>query len=55
MTSTGELEILIHPEGVIPVCTFLKDHSNCQFSQFVDIAGMDVPSRINRFEVSHAF
>lgn len=47
-----ELEILIAPEGIIPVLQFLKDHHNCQFSNLSDIAGMDVPSRPYRFEVS---
>ncbi|XP_064599398.1 NADH dehydrogenase [ubiquinone] iron-sulfur protein 3, mitochondrial-like [Liolophura sinensis] len=47
----GELEILIHPEGVIPVLSFLKDHHNGQFVNLSDIAGMDVPSRQYRFEI----
>lgn len=47
----GELEILIHPEGVIPVLSFLKDHHNGQFVNLSDIAGMDVPARQYRFEV----
>ncbi|EEB19263.1 NADH-ubiquinone oxidoreductase 30 kDa subunit, putative [Pediculus humanus corporis] len=51
MTSQGELEILIAPEGVLPVMQFLKDHHNCQFESLVDIAGMDVPGREYRFEI----
>ncbi|XP_044750460.1 NADH dehydrogenase [ubiquinone] iron-sulfur protein 3, mitochondrial [Coccinella septempunctata] len=47
----NELEILIAPEGVVPVLQFLKDHHNAQFASLVDIAGMDVPSRPYRFEV----
>lgn len=43
-----ELELLIAPEGVLPVLTFLKDHHLAQFANIVDIAGMDVPSRTNR-------
>ena len=49
---TDELEIMIHPEGIIPVLTFLKDHTNAQFLCITDIAGVDVPTRENRFEVS---
>lgn len=52
LTSGDELEILICPEGVVPVLTFLKDHHNAQFTNLIDIAGMDVPSRQYRFEVS---
>ena len=48
----GELELLIVPTGVIPVLTFLKDHHNAQFLSLADIAGMDVPGRVNRFEVN---
>lgn len=51
ITSGNELEILIAPEGVLPVLQFLKDHHNCQFASLVDIAGMDVPSRKYRFEI----
>lgn len=51
IVSGDELEVLIAPEGIVPVLSFLKDHHNCQFLSLVDIAGMDVPSRQNRFEV----
>lgn len=51
LTSGDELEVLICPEGVVPVLQFLKDNHSAQFANLVDIAGMDVPSRKNRFEV----
>ncbi|KAL1376728.1 hypothetical protein pipiens_004311 [Culex pipiens pipiens] len=51
LTSGDELEVLIAPEGVVPVLQFLKDHHQGQFANLVDIAGMDVPSRQYRFEV----
>ncbi|GFU59894.1 NADH dehydrogenase iron-sulfur protein 3, mitochondrial [Nephila pilipes] len=46
-----ELEIMIPPDAVIPVLTFLKDHHLAQFESLVDIAGVDVPTREYRFEV----
>lgn len=52
LTAGDELEVLIAPEGVIPVLQFLKDHHSAQFSSLADIAGMDVPNRKYRFEVS---
>lgn len=52
LTAGDELEVLIAPEGVIPMLQFLKDHHAAQFANLVDIAGMDVPSRKYRFEVS---
>lgn len=51
ITSGDELELLIVPEGVLPVLQFLKDHHSAQFVNLVDIAGMDVPSRPYRFEI----
>ncbi|KAG6464078.1 NADH dehydrogenase [ubiquinone] iron-sulfur protein 3, mitochondrial-like [Manduca sexta] len=51
ITAGNELEVLIPSEAVIPVLQFLKDHHNAQFANLVDIAGMDVPSRPNRFEI----
>lgn len=51
LTSGDELEVLIAPEGVLPVLQFLKDHHQAQFENLIDIAGMDVPSRPNRFEI----
>lgn len=51
LTSGDELEVLIAPEGILPTLQFLKDHHNAQFTNIVDIAGMDVPSRVYRFEV----
>ncbi len=46
-----ELELLISPDGVLPVLSFLKNHHQAQFANIVDIAGMDVPARPFRFEI----
>ncbi|XP_021697980.1 NADH dehydrogenase [ubiquinone] iron-sulfur protein 3, mitochondrial isoform X2 [Aedes aegypti] len=51
LTAGDELEVLIAPEGVVPVLQFLKDNHQAQFANLVDIAGMDIPSRQYRFEV----
>merc|ERR1711977_820379 len=51
LTAGDELEILIAPEGVLPVITFLKDHHNAQFASLADIAGVDIPTREFRFEI----
>uniref|UniRef100_A0A183C7D0 NADH dehydrogenase [ubiquinone] iron-sulfur protein 3, mitochondrial n=1 Tax=Globodera pallida TaxID=36090 RepID=A0A183C7D0_GLOPA len=47
-----ELELLIHPSGVLPVMGFLKGHHPAQFTNFIFACGMDVPTRKNRFEGS---
>ena len=47
-------QVLIAPEGVVPVLQFLKDHHNAQFVSVSDITAIDVPSRHYRFEVGMA-
>lgn len=51
LTSGDELEILITPEGVIPILSFLKDHHNAQFASLADITACDMPTRQYRFEL----
>ena len=51
VTGQKELEVLIDPEGLIPVLTFLRDHHNGQFRQLVDITAVDIPKNMYRFEV----
>lgn len=46
-----ELTIFIPPTAVIPVMSFLKDHSAAQFKAVMDVTAVDFPSRTNRFEV----
>ncbi|KAA8897603.1 hypothetical protein FN846DRAFT_230831 [Sphaerosporella brunnea] len=46
-----ELTIHIAPSSVIPVFTFLKNHTAAQYTQVTDICGVDYPTRSNRFEV----
>lgn len=47
----ADLEVMIHPDGVIPVMTFLRDHHNAQFTNIIDIVGVDKPMLENRFEI----
>uniref|UniRef100_A0A1I7YRP8 NADH dehydrogenase [ubiquinone] iron-sulfur protein 3, mitochondrial n=1 Tax=Steinernema glaseri TaxID=37863 RepID=A0A1I7YRP8_9BILA len=49
-----ELELLIHPSGVVPVLSFLKGNHSAQFTNLIFICGVDVPTRENRFEVVYA-
>ncbi|XP_068696549.1 NADH dehydrogenase [ubiquinone] iron-sulfur protein 3, mitochondrial-like [Montipora foliosa] len=51
MTQTKELELLIAPEGIIPVLTFLKDHTNAQYKSIIDITAVDKPGKPYRFEM----
>ncbi|XP_060890063.1 NADH dehydrogenase [ubiquinone] iron-sulfur protein 3, mitochondrial-like [Labrus mixtus] len=51
VTCYNELEVMIHPDGVVPVLTFLRDHTNAQFRNMIDLTPVDIPSRQNRFEI----
>jgi len=46
-----ELTVYIAPSAVVPVMTFLRDHTQTQFKQCMDVCGVDYPTRPNRFEV----
>lgn len=51
VTATNELEVMIHPEGVVPVLTFLKENQRTQFHSFIDVTAIDVLNRPYRFEL----
>jgi len=55
INACNELEILIHPEGVVPVLSFLKDNHHTQFHSFINVTAVDVPARQYRFEVFFLF
>lgn len=52
ITANNELEILIHPEGVLAVLNFLKENHRTQFHSFINVTAIDVLTRPYRFEVS---
>lgn len=51
ITSTDELEVMIHPEGILPVLSFLRENQKTQFHSFINVTAVDVPTRPYRFEV----
>ncbi|ELU08029.1 hypothetical protein CAPTEDRAFT_149318 [Capitella teleta] len=55
VTAGNELEVLIHPDGLVPVITFLKDHTNAEFTNLADMCAVDVPSKPCRFELVYNF
>jgi NADH dehydrogenase (ubiquinone) Fe-S protein 3 len=46
-----ELTLHIPREGVIPVFTFLKNHTAAEYTQVSDITAVDYPTKDQRFEV----
>ncbi len=49
--SRGELTILTRADCVTKVLAHLRDDSQCQFKQLIDICGVDYPDRPFRFDV----
>ena len=47
----GELTIEVNWDAIVTVLTFLRDDTNCQFRELIDICGVDYPGRERRFEV----
>ncbi len=43
------IKCLVH--NIVPLCAFLRDDGQCQFTQLVDICGVDYPHRNQRFDV----
>ncbi|UUP19176.1 NADH-quinone oxidoreductase subunit C [Nitratireductor thuwali] len=51
LIASGELTLLVEAGDIIDVLNFLKTDVQCQFISFIDISGVDYPSRDKRFEV----
>lgn len=49
--SFGELTLFAHTADILTVLKALRDDQKCQFVNFIDICGVDYPSREKRFEV----
>lgn len=49
--SGDDLSVSVQRPSIIKVLKFLRDDSNCQFTQLIDICGVDYPEREERFEV----
>ena len=47
----GELIAQVKRSSIVKVVTFLRDDVVCQFSQLIDICGVDYPERAERFDV----
>ena len=47
----GELMITVRRDDIVEVLKTLRDDSNCQFIQLVDLCGVDYPDESPRFEI----
>ena len=50
-----QIQITINSQELISTLEFLKDNDVCQFRQLTDIAGVDFPERLNRFDIVYHF
>ncbi|KAJ7655141.1 NADH or F420H2 dehydrogenase [Mycena polygramma] len=46
-----ELTLYTGPASIVPLLTFLRDHSQCQFKYLMQVTAVDFPEREKRFEV----
>ena len=49
--ANDQLLVTTRPDCIVKVLTHLRDDSQCQFRQLMDIAGVDYPERADRFDV----
>ena len=47
----GELIATVKRASIVKVASYLRDDALCQFSQLIDICGVDYPEREERFDV----
>ncbi len=47
----GELTIVVKRDDIVPVLRFLRDDSQTQFWNIIDICGVDYPERKERFDL----
>jgi len=51
----NQLQISISANQILDVVDFIKNDEACEFRQITDIAGVDFPERIKRFDVIYHF
>ena len=51
----NQLQISISADQILDVVDFIKNDEACEFRQITDIAGVDFPDRLKRFDVIYHF
>ncbi len=49
--SRNETTFMVYPQYILPFLAFLRDYSNTQCKQLMDITAIDNPSRLFRFQI----
>lgn len=47
----GELTLIVDPDKLVDVVSFLRRDAQCQFVSIIDVCGADYPQRAKRFDV----
>jgi len=47
----NDIVVFVSPQYLVPVLTFLRDHTNTRFRSIMNLSGVDYPNRELRFEV----
>ncbi len=47
----GELVVHAERDGIVELCTSLRDHPLLAFEQMIDLAGLDWPAEAERFQI----
>jgi NADH/F420H2 dehydrogenase subunit C len=50
-TRTGEVTLSVSSDSILPLFSYLKNHTNLQMKILIDITAVDFPTREKRFEV----
>ncbi len=51
----GELTVTAEPSLIVPLVEFLKTDPSCRFTTLVDITAVDLPDRVERFDLVYHF
>jgi NADH:ubiquinone oxidoreductase subunit C len=52
--NNGDRRVKVASKDLVPLLTFLKNHTGAQFSQLIDVTAIDWPERKLRFEVVYS-
>jgi NADH-quinone oxidoreductase subunit C len=47
----GEVQLYVHRDGLVPALAALRDTPGLEYQQLMEIAGVDYPDRVERFDV----
>src|SRR6476661_418231 len=49
----GEIMLTVRRESIVDVCRALRDTPGLEYQQLMEIAGVDYPERVERFDVNY--